>query len=74
MNINKILDRHPEVKKAIEWLGSKPHSLTGFYWREKVVETLATQYHADGPNKGKITYAAMDWAEMMMEEYDKDNG
>lgn len=74
MKTENALDRHPHVKKAITMVNSTDHNLNGFYWREKVVEVLASQYHTQGPNKGKITEAAEDWADMAMTEYENDNG
>lgn len=70
--MENLIDNHPEVKKAITVVNSTNHNLQGYYWREKVVEQLATQYHTEGPNKGKVTSAAEDWGEMVMSEYEND--
>jgi hypothetical protein len=75
MTVINILDRHPQVKIAVSHVDSvNPNLLEGAYWRDEVIKSLATQYHTDGKYKGLATPAALDWAEMMMDEYDNDNG
>ena len=70
MQTINILDNHPEVKKAIDAVNQQNLGLQGAYWREAVVATLATQYH----DNGNVTVVALDWADMMMCEYENDNG
>jgi hypothetical protein len=65
-----ILDNHPEVKKAIEAVNNRPEELKGAYWREAVVNELAKQYNSNG----MVTEPALDWADMVMSEYEQDNG
>jgi hypothetical protein len=65
-----VIEMHPEVRKAIASVNDHDQKLKGLYWREAVIEKIAESYHTNGPYKGKVTEAALDYGEMMMSEYE----